>query len=153
MAYETQVITEFKRTKIHNVTQNNQPAPNKQEIINGTSTQSVGQKVHLDTTPSLSGKDYPGGSEEVRSWVKEDGTSPIIEWRWYVDGKEASNSAQMPDPFHLGSYEDDGGCTPTLKLTEQVGPGRHEVRAQPFVHGQYNGGVGVVGPAVIWYCD
>lgn len=148
-----QVISEFRHTKIANITHANAQVVNKREIIAGTSTQAVGDKIHLDTTPSLDGTDYPGNSSEVQSWTKEDGSSPIIEWRWLVDGKEASNSAEMEDPFHFGSYEDNGGCTPSLKLLRQVGPGRFRVEAFPFVRAEYNGGVAVQGKPATWYID
>jgi hypothetical protein len=59
----------------------------------------------------------------------------------------------MDDPFHLGSYEDNGGCTPSFKLEEAVGPGRHKVECFPFVRAEYNGGVYVEGKPVVWYID
>lgn len=137
--------------KIHNVTENNVQVKNAKEIKDGTSTLAVGQKVHFDCTPSLNGVEYPGQSEEVRSWKKEDGTSPIVEYRWFANGKELSNSGN--DPFHLGSYEDDGGCTPTLKLTEQIGLGSNVVTMYAYVQAQYNDGVAVQSKEITFRAD
>lgn len=142
MAYP-QVISEFKRTRVAHMSLQGQAY--------GAETAAVGVKVHLDTTPALNGVEYPGYSETVRSWKKEDGTSPIIEWRWGSGDTEFSNSGK--DPFHLGSYEDDGGCTPALRLTEQIGPGANEVWAYPYVRAEYNGGVAVEGKRVTFKCD
>lgn len=139
------------KLKIHNVTQNNEQVKNAKEIKDGTATLAVGQKVHFNCTPSLNGVEYPGQSEEVRSWKKEDGTSPIVEYRWFVGDRELSNSGN--DPFHLGSYEDDGGCTPTLKLTEQIGPGSNVVRMYAFVDGKYNDGVYVQSKEITFRAD
>lgn len=161
-----QVIASFAHTKLVDVLvgaaegkggQNSQKqAKNSAGIKDGSSTMVVGNKARFDTTPvAPDGTEYPGNDPTVNgeTFKKEDGTSPIIEWRWLVDGKEASNSAQMPDPFEMGSYEDNGGCTPTLKLLEQVGPGRHEVKMFPYVRPEYNGGVSVEGKPVVFYVD
>lgn len=148
----TQAVDAFK-TKIHNATIKNHPAPNKAGIVDGTSTQSVGVKVHLDTTPGFKGVWYPGQDGTVRSLKKADG-SPAIDWRWTVNGKMAWNSAEIADPFELGSYDDaDNGCTPTFVQRTQVGPGRNEVRAWPLIHAEDNGGVEVQGEPVVWTCD
>lgn len=136
-------------------------AENSDDIKRGTGTQSVKQRVRLNTDPSLGGRAYPGNDPTVNGPKfhkhddDNDGRSPIIEWKWTVDGKEASNSAEMEDPFQFGSYEDNGGTTPTLKLVRPVGPGRHECKAWPFVRAEYNGGVAVSGEgqAVVWFCD
>lgn len=140
------------KLKIHNVTENNVQVKNVAEIKNQTATLAVGQKVHFDCTPSLNGVEYPGQSEEVRSWKKEDGTSPIVEYRWFAAERELSNSGN--DPFHLGSYEDnDNGFTPTLKLTEQIGPGSNVVKMYAFVDGKYNDGVYVESEPVYFRAD
>lgn len=138
-----QVIDEFKRTRVAHMSLKGQAYT--------ADTASVGVKVHLDTTPALKGSEYPGYSETVRSWKKEDGTSPIIEWRWGCGDREFSNSGN--DPFVLGSYEDDGGCTPALRLDSQIGPGANEVWAEAFIRPEYNGGVGVVGKRVTFKAD
>ena len=145
-------ITGFK-TKIHNVTIKNQPAPNKGGIIDGSSTQSVGVKVHLDITPKVDGVAAGGEDEFVRSLKKADG-SPAIDLRWTVDGKMAWNSQDIADPFELGSYDDaDNGCTPTFVQRTAVGGGRHEVKVWPLIAAADNGGLEVVGEPVTWYCD
>ncbi len=142
MGFE-KVLDQFNRTKVAHMSLQGQAYT--------ADTVAVGVKVHLDTTPALNGVEYPGYSEVVRSWKKEDGTSPRIEWRWGSGQKEFSNSGN--DPFHLGSYEDDGGCTPALRLTRQLGDGRTEVWAEPFIRAEYNGGLEVVGRRVTFYCD
>jgi hypothetical protein len=163
---DSQVIGSFAHTKLVDVlvgSAEGKGGPNSQKqaknsagIKDGSSTMAVGNKARFDTTPvSPTGKEYPGNDPTVNGpeFKKEDGTSPIIEWRWLVDGKEASNSAQMDDPFELGSYEDNGGCTPTLKLLQAVGSGRHEVQMFPFVRPEYNGGVAVEGTPVVFFVD
>jgi len=146
-------VADALKLKIHNVSYQGNSDKQSQEVKDGTGTQFVNQKVHLDCTPVLKGKEYPGNSPEGFNFRKEDGTSPVLEYRWFVDGKEASNSAEMNDPFRLGSYEDDGGCTPTLKLAEAVGAGRHKVDCYAFIAPQYNGGKEVKSNTVTWYCD
>lgn len=152
MDYDKQLVTGFK-FKITNVTEKNKPTGTKDAIKSGQGTLALGQKIHFDCTPiGPDGKDYPGESKEVQSWTKEDGHSPLIEYKWFAGGQELSNSDK--DPFHLGSYEgDNGGCTPTLKLNEQLGPGRNAVSMFPFIQGRYNGGIGIEGQAVVFYVD
>lgn len=141
------------KTAITNVSEKNHEPKNKAAIMNGSGTQSLNQKVHVNATPGLGGKWYPGKDETVRSLKKADG-SPAIDWRWTVDGKMAWNSTEMEDPFELGSYDDaDNGCTPAFNLRTQVGEGRHEVKAWPLIAAEDNGGVEVIGEVVTWYCD
>jgi hypothetical protein len=152
---DEQVIFGFSQPRIHNVTageDGRKPSPNKQAIKRGGGTLSVGEKIHFNVSPiDEDGDEYPGYSEEVRSWKKEDGSSPIIEHRWGSGDREFSNSGE--DPFHLGSYEDDGGCTPTLKLNRQVGSGSNEVWFETFVRAEYNGGVAVKSPRLVFRAD
>ena len=139
--------------KIHNVTQKNQPARNKAGIIDGTSTQSVGVKVHLDFTPSVDGVPADGPNDFVRSLKKGDG-SPAFDLRWTVDGKMAWNSQEMEDPFELGSYDDaDNGCTPTFVQRTPVGGGRHEVKVWMLIAAEDNDGLAVESKPVSWHCD
>jgi len=148
-------VADSLKLKISHVSYQNQDSGAQgQAVKDGTGTQFVNQKVHLDCTPSLKGKEYPGNSPEGFHFVKEDGHSPVLEYQWWVDGKEASNSAEMPDPFNLGSYEDqDTGCTPAMKLLEAVGSSRHKVEMQGFIRAEYNGGKEVRSNKVSWYCD
>ncbi len=157
-----QVIFGFDKPKIHNVTageNGRKPSPNKAAIKKGTGTLSVGEKLHLNSSPHQEdGDPYPGYSDEVRSWKKDDGTSPIIEHRWGYynergDRVELSNSRDEADAYHLGSYEDDGGCTPTLRLHRQLGSGRVKAWFETFVSAEENGGVEVVSPELNWYTD
>lgn len=157
--YEKQVITGFADVKISNVTAKNHEevdAARKEAIKNGTGTLSLEERVHLHCSPlDPKGVEYPGYSDVVNNdpaFKKEDGTSPIIEWQWHrLDtGAELSNSGN--DPFKLGSYEPDG-CTPTLTLKEQLGAGRVQVSARPFVRAQYNGGHEIVGRVVTFWAD
>jgi hypothetical protein len=158
-----QLIDAFVHTKVVDVMApgGQVKASNSDDIKAGTGTQSLKQRVRLNTDPSLGGRPYPGNDPTVNgpTFHKQDddnnGKSPIIEWKWTVDGKEASNSAELEDPFQFGSYEDNGGTTPTLNLKRPVGPGRHEVKAWPFVRAEYNGGVAVSGEAnpAVWFCD
>lgn len=144
-----QLIDAFK-IGIHNWTHANVKAGNLNDLKKGNATQAVGDKVHLNTTPSLGGVPYPGYDTTIGGLVKEDGHSPCIEYRHYEDGVEVSGES---DHFEFGSYEGDGGCTPVPKLTSQIGPGRHFREEEPFIQAQYNGGVEVVGPRVGWYAD
>lgn len=156
-----QVCEALKNLHMVDVIEPNQAkAKNSAEIKNGTSTQSVKQKARFDVVPVLpGGQETTGGDATVNgpTFHKQDdannGKSPIIEYKWTVDGKEASNSAEMEDPFELGSYEDNGGCTPTLTLVTPVGSGRHEVKMFAFIRPEYNGGVGVQSNTITWYCD
>jgi hypothetical protein len=144
------------KSGITNVSQGNQDAGNKSAVMNGSGTQSVGQKVHLNATPLVNGKPAPGKDPFVRSLKKADG-SPAIDWRWTVDGKMAWNSQEVEDPFEWGSYDDeDNGCTPAPKLVKQFGPGRHEVKAWPLIAAEDNpSGEAVSGEAdpIVWYID
>lgn len=157
----SQVCLELRRLKMVDVLEPDQSvAKNSGEIKNGTGTQSVKQKARFDVTPvKMNGQEATGNDPDLAdtAWHKQDdsnnGKSPIIEYRWFVDGKEASNSAQVNDPFHLGSYEDNAGCTPTLKLEEQVGDGRHKVDMYAFIRPEYNGGVAVQSNTITWYVD
>lgn len=155
--YSQQVVFGLKLKIVDVLEKNQQVAKNSAEIKSGKGTQSVGQRLRLDCSPlDDKGNEFPGNSEFVNSprFFKHDGTSPIIEYRWFVDGREASNSAQMPDPFHLGSYDsDNAGCTPSLKLETQVGEGRHQVVCHAFVSGEFNGGKEVQSKVVEWFVD
>lgn len=155
--YSEQVVFDLKLKIVDVLEKNQQVAKNSAEIKSGKGTQSVGQRLRLDCSPVDSkGNEFPGNSPIVNSprFFKHDGTSPIIEYRWFVDGREASNSAQMPDPFHLGSYDsDNAGCTPSLKLETPVGEGRHQVVCHAFVNGEFNGGKEVQSKVVEWWCD
>lgn len=153
----SQVCLGLNRLHMVDVLEPNQSvAKNSADIKKGTGTQSVKQKARFDVTPVIppgveTGKDDPVVNGPT--FKKEDGTSPIIEYKWTVNGKEASNSAEVSDPFHLGSYEDNGGCTPTLKLEEPFGSGRNKVEMFAFIRPQYNDGVGVESNTVTWYID
>jgi hypothetical protein len=131
----------------------NAKAKNSAEIKNGTGTLSVGQKARFDTTPTGPDGEYGGNDETVNGpeFKKEDGTSPIIEYSLKIDGKEVMNTAE--NPLQLGSYEDNGGCTPTFKLNTAVGAGRHKCELRAFVAAQYNDGVAVEGTPAVFYCD
>lgn len=127
------------------------------EIVAGTGTLAVGEILRLDCTPGLAGKEFPGNDPTVNgpTFHKQDdsnnGKSPIIEYRWGTGEREFSNSGN--DPFHLGSYEDNGGCTPTLKLTEPIGQGRNEVWVQAYVRPEYNDGQGVESNKITFWAD
>lgn len=118
----------------------------------------VGEILRLDTSPvGPDGKPYPGNDPTVNgpTFHKHDddnnGKSPIIEWSWGSGDREFSNSGN--DPYGMGSYEDNGGCTPTLKLTEPIGPGVNACWAYAYVRPEYNGGVSVKGDVVTWNAD
>src|SRR5687767_14040158 len=117
-----QVISDFERTKLVDVLNGNSggdknaKAPNSAAIADGWGTMSVGHKARFDTTPvDANENEYPGNDPTLNSTAgyKQDGTSPIIEWSLLVNGKEVMNTDD--NPFELGSYEDNAGCTPTLK--------------------------------------
>lgn len=144
-----QVIDAFS-IGIHNWTHAGQKAGNLRDLQSGNATQAVGDKVHLNCTPSLGGVKYPGGDPTINGLTKNGSNSPCIEYRHFEDGVEVSGDT---DHQEFGSYEGDGGCTPTPKLKEQVGGGRHFREEEPFIDGQWNGGVTVVGPRVGWYTD
>lgn len=157
-----QVCKELRRLHLRDILDPDQSvASNSAEVKAGTGTQAVKQKARFDVTPvkASNGQEATGNDPELAgpAWHKQDdsnnGKSPIIEYRWFVDGKEASNSAEVNDPFHLGSYEDNAGCTPTLKLEEQVGSGRHQVEMYAFIRPEYNGGVAVQSNTITWYVD
>lgn len=135
-------------------------ARNSAAIKVGESTQSVKQKARFDVSPVLADGSVAGKDDPVvngPSFHKQDdgnnGKSPIIEYVWTVDGKIATSSQEMEDPFHLGSYEDNGGCTPTLKLVNQVGEGRHLVVLYAYTRPEYNGGVRIESNRISWYID
>lgn len=113
-----------------------------QQVLSGEGyAQMKGERMHVDCTPfDMNGNPFPGGSQIVRRLIREDGHSPCLDYRWWVDGKLAWNSQEMEDPFHLESYEDaDVGFTPVFKL-ETPAPGRRLVTLQAFLPAEYNGG-------------
>lgn len=155
----TQIISKFVKTKVVDVLvgssegeggpNSQKVAKNSEEIKAGTSTLSVGQKIRFDTVPvSPAGKEYPGNDPTMNGpeAYGRDGNpnAPIIEWALLKD--DGTDLMQSGDnPFHLGSYEDNGGCTPTLKQERQLGEGRTRLRFGPYVDAgaDYNNGVGV----------
>lgn len=147
-----QIVDAYK-LGIHNWTHANAKAGNIGNLRRGTATQAVGDKVHLNASPVMDGVPYPGQDPTIGAWVKEDGSSPAVEYRFYLDGVEITGSQKAADLFELGSYEGDGGCTPAVKLKTQAGEGRHFFEVEVYNQPQYNGGVGVTGPRIGWYID
>lgn len=155
----TQVIFGFANTKIVDVLgKGHSLNPKRTAEVKAGGAQAVGEILRLDTSPVQSnGQPYPGNDPTVNgpTFHKQDdsnnGKSPIIEWSWGSGDREFSNSGN--DPFHLGSYEDNGGCTPTLKLTEPIGQGVNACWAYPYVRPEYNGGVSIKGDRVTWNAD
>lgn len=153
-----QVISEFRRFRIVDVLAKGHKVDQKRSAeVKAGAALAVGENLRFDVTPALNGKEYPGNDPTVNgpTFHKQDddnnGKSPIIEYRWGVGDRELSNSDS--DPFHLNSYEDNGGCTPNLKLVEPIGNGVNEVWIEPFVRAEYNGGVQVTGDRLTFNAD
>lgn len=123
--------------------------PEFDEILNpnGSLAQMLGDRMHLDITPFRD-------KNEVRQHEKhplDDNGDPALRYRWWINGEQQHDTDN--DHFNLGSVRDDAGCTPTLKLLEQFGPGRHEVTFQAYIPGEWNNGLDVESNIVTWYCD
>ncbi len=154
-----QVIFGFNRFKIVDVLKKGHQVDEKRTAaVKAGEALAVGENLRFDVTPvGPGGKEYPGNDPTVNgpTFHKQDdsnnGKSPIIEYRWGCGDREFSNSGN--DPFHLNSYEDNGGCTPNLKLTEAIGNGVSEVWIYPYVRPEYNGGVGVEGSKLTFNAD
>lgn len=130
-------------------------------------TQLVGDRCHLDCTPTPDDKAYND------SLVMEDGHSPCLLVRWgYTDhnGKDVRCShggpgqpdadADRDDPWDLQSYEvknanDTGGpgWTPVLELTAPLGPGLYDAWAYFILPAKYNGGLEVRSNRCTWKAD
>lgn len=150
-----QVIKSFVRLKIVDVlVKGHQIDAARSAAVKGGGALAVGENLRFDVTPvAPDGHEYPGNDPTVNGpkFRKEDGTSPIIEYRWGSGEQEFSNSGD--DPFHLNSYEDNGGCTPNLKLTRQIGPGANAVWIYAYVRPEYNGGVSVQSEKLTFNAD
>ena len=118
----------------------------------GPAAQMLEQRMHLNCTPiDMDGNEYPGGSPIIRGLLRKDG-EPAIYYRWWVDGKEASDSEEIDDPFELQSYSDDGGCTPALHLIELT-EGVRTAQTVAYLPAEFNGGVALVSNPVTWRID
>lgn len=154
-----QVIKEFRRFHIVDVLgKGHQENSKRSEEVKAGGALAVGENLRFDVTPvAPDGHEYPGNDPAVNgpTFHKQDdsnnGKSPIIEYRWGSGDREFSNSGD--DPFGLNSYEDNGGCTPNLKLTRPIGPGYNAVWIEPFVRAEYNAGVAVTGPRITFNAD
>lgn len=153
-----QVIKSFKHLKPFGVMIGHRIDDKRTQEVNNGSALAVGENHRFNLTPILAdGSEATGNDPRLQDpkFFKQDddnnGKSPIIEYTWGSGNQEFSNSGN--DPFHLNSYEDNAGCTPNLKLTRPIGPGRHKVWIKAFVRPQYNGGVGVESQTYEFYAD
>ena len=119
----------------------------------GPAAQMQNQRMHINCTPiDLAGVPYPKASSIIRGSLREDGKQPCLDYQWWVNGVLAWNSTEMDDPFNWESYEDDGGCTPTMRL-DGIESGARIAQLVANWPAQYNGGVRVVSNPVTWRID
>lgn len=119
---------------------------------NGPDALMVGERAHINITPfDAAGKEigpddprHPGveGTKEQNQYT--------MDYEWTVDGKVATSSQEMPDPFALESSWDDYGMTPVL-LNETEGPGRQKVTFKAWIKPEYNGGVRTESNVLVFY--
>lgn len=121
---------------------------------NGPGALMVGQRMHINITPyDRAGREirpddprHPGipGTREENQYT--------MDYEWRVNGKVATNSKEISDPFELESSWDDFGMTPTL-LNSEAGVGRQKVEFVAWIKPEYNGGAKVLTNVLVFYKD
>lgn len=119
---------------------------------NGPDALDIEERAHFDCTP------YDRAGREIRPNDPRHPGIPgdrqnnqyTMDYEWTVDGKVATNSKEMPDPFELESSWDDFGMTPVLK-NAQLSHGRVKCTLKMWIKPEYNGGVKLESNVLVFY--